>query len=121
MSLKDDEKRKAYQREYHKKWYAKPENAAKQKAKSKEVGKEQLIRNRKFVWKYKGEHPCTVCGETRPQCLDFHHNGNDKSFEIANMMNRRYSIKRIQSEIEKCDIVCKNCHADLHFKERKGD
>ena len=34
------------------------------------------------------------------------------------MVNRGYGIKRIQKEIDKCIVLCLNCHAKLHSKER---
>ena len=40
--------------------------------------------------------------------LEFDHVRGDKSMEIASM--RGFSLERITHEVEKCDIVCANCH-----------
>lgn len=62
---------------------------------------------------------CEICGESRWWCLDFHHTDpSSKETEIFDMINRNLSKKRILNEITKCVVVCKNCHADIHYKER---
>ena len=30
----------------------------------------------------------------------------------------QYSLKEVKKEIKKCVLVCANCHAELHEKER---
>lgn len=55
---------------------------------------------------------CAVCGETDTVCLDFHHL-NDKTFNISRAINR-YSFEQIKSEIDKCIVLCSNCHRKLH-------
>ena len=53
-------------------------------------------------------HPCLDCGETDPLVLEFDHK-KDKCFEIARGV-REKSWEQILSEIEKCEVVCANCH-----------
>ena len=53
-------------------------------------------------------HPCVDCGEPDPVLLEFDHI-RDKSFEIAAKLID-YSWKRILEEVEKCEVVCANCH-----------
>ena len=55
--------------------------------------------------------PCVDCGLTFPSCaMDFDHKGN-KTIEVAHMVSHGgYSRKRIQEEIDKCDLVCACCH-----------
>ena len=68
---------------------------------------------RNKILEYKATHPCVICGESDPCVLDFHHvDPNGKEFTVAEGMN--YTMERIMKEIEKCDIVCKNCHAKIH-------
>ena len=115
MPHKDPEERKKYNSKYNKEWYAK--NKKKKKLQSQKSRKRAVKRNRKFVEFYKIEHPCP-CGEKEPCCLSFHHESGDKTGNISDMVNRGYGLKRIQKEIEKCTILCLNCHAKLHNKEK---
>ena len=46
-------------------------------------------------------------------CLDFHHrNPSEKEYAWNDMIN--LSDEQILEELEKCDVLCKNCHAELH-------
>ena len=49
------------------------------------------------------------CGESNVVVLDFDHQGNKKS-SIADLYCGGSSLKKIQNEIKKCEVVCKNCH-----------
>lgn len=64
---------------------------------------------RKFLFDYYFCHPCVDCGETDPIVLEFDHI-KEKYANIAKMANRALSLERIKLEIEKCEVVCSNCH-----------
>lgn len=114
MPRKDIEARRNYNSEYQKKWYLKK----KKKEQAKKSRKRVIRRNRKYVEIHKLDHPC-FCGETEPCCLSYHHReGDKKEGNISDMVNRGYSITKIQTEIDKCNIMCLNCHARLHNKEK---
>jgi hypothetical protein len=54
---------------------------------------------------------CQVCGESDPVVLEFdHRDRTTKHFAIANAPRRGVSIPVFLAEIEKCDILCANCH-----------
>jgi len=95
-------------------------NKKKRREQTKKSRKRAILRNKKYVEAYKIQHPCP-CGETEPCCLSFHHKNEDKVGNISDMSNKGYSIKRIQKEIDKCDILCLNCHTKLHNQERIED
>ena len=117
MPLKDKKARRSYNSEYSKKWYAK--NKKKKKEQAKKSRKRAIRRNRIYVEEYKLAHPCPNCEETEPCCLSFHHrDGSEKEGNISDMVNRGYGISRIQREIDKCDVLCLNCHAKLHNMEK---
>lgn len=68
---------------------------------------------RELVREYKRKHNCVCCGETEPICLDFHHlDPSQKDFELSLVGGRGWN--NVKSEIEKCILVCKNCHAKIH-------
>lgn len=66
------------------------------------------IRRTEWLLEYFGANPCVVCGETDPLVLEFDHVG-DKKFTIAEHFLRA-SWAAIAAEIEKCEVVCANCH-----------
>jgi hypothetical protein len=68
----------------------------------------------------KGE-PCADCGRRfHPAAMHFDHRpGEDKKFEIGFGV-RRYSRKRLLTEIAKCDLVCANCHAVRTYRRIVG-
>jgi len=116
LPIKDKKARSSYNSEYNKKWYAK--NKKKKKEQAKKSRKRAVKRNRKYVEKDKLNRPCP-CGEAEPCCLSYHHTDNNKTGNISDMVNRGYSITRIQKEIDKCIVLCLNCHAKLHNKARE--
>lgn len=68
----------------------------------------------KLAYKTKCERGCHFCSEKYYACLDFHHIQN-KINTIGNMTKqKRYTVEDVQKEIEKCIVVCSNCHRKLH-------
>lgn len=64
---------------------------------------------------YKGGK-CIQCGITDPDMLAFHHrNEDDKSFIIS--WNRQKTWDKLKLELDKCDLLCMNCHTKLHRLE----
>jgi 5-methylcytosine-specific restriction endonuclease McrA len=61
-----------------------------------------------FLLDYFKSHPCTDCGESDPVVLEFDHL-RDKEFEIASGIHYR-AWRKVLAEIEKCEVVCSNCH-----------
>ena len=62
---------------------------------------------------YKGGK-CIVCGYNRYiGSLDFHHlNPEEKEFNIAQL--RSYSLTQLTKELDKCVLLCRNCHGEVH-------
>lgn len=62
--------------------------------------------------------PCADCGVAYPYfVMDFDHRG-DKVLEINRLVKRGPSLVSLQSEIDKCDVVCSNCHRARTFLKR---
>lgn len=54
---------------------------------------------------------CADCGGRFPACcMDFDHKPGTKHNEVGTLIARSSEWKTIQREIEKCDVVCANCH-----------
>jgi len=91
------------------------------KNKEKQLQRQRIKRDelRKYVLNIKQTSCCKVCGEKHIAVLDFHHrDSKTKDTTVAIAINREWSIKRLQQEIDKCDILCSNCHRKLHWNER---
>ena len=64
---------------------------------------------------------CLVCGESEKCCLDFHHiEPAEKSFNIRELIKKRTSLLVIQKEIDKCCVLCSNCHRTVHYMRNGG-
>jgi hypothetical protein len=77
-----------------------------------------LSRQRKFKLdciEYKGGR-CINCGYNRcAAALEFHHiNPAEKDVEISRMKCTKFS-ERTKKELDKCNLLCRNCHAEEHF------
>jgi hypothetical protein len=58
-------------------------------------------------------HPCVDCGKKYPSCvMDFdHRDGSHKHGNVGSLVSQAYFTKdRLFEEIQKCDLVCANCH-----------
>ena len=76
--------------------------------------KQRLRKLKTLAVEYKGGR-CTICGYCNCQAaLDFHHNDPSQKDPNWNKM-RRWSFDRVKRELDKCKLVCKNCHAEMHF------
>lgn len=67
---------------------------------------------------YKQSLQCIICGESRHWCLDFHHTDpSTKESNVSQMVVQNRSQEAILEEVSKCIVVCRNCHADIHYKQ----
>lgn len=67
---------------------------------------------------YKGGK-CNKCGYNKClAALQFHHlNPKEKDFIISNKLTT--SFKKIKNELDKCMLVCANCHFEIHNENYK--
>ena len=70
---------------------------------------------------YKGGK-CEICGYNKcDAALEFHHkNPDEKEFGIAYKGYTR-SLEECKKEVDKCILVCANCHREIHEEERDKD
>lgn len=100
-------------KEYHKKYYQNNKDYFYKKANS------SRIRNFNFVLEIKQKSECKSCKNNIAECLDFHHRNREKKISsISSMISRGVKLKTLKTEIEKCDILCVNCHRLIHFKDK---
>jgi transposase len=77
-------------------------------------------KTKKKLIEYKGGK-CELCGYSKcERALEFHHtNPNEKDFSIS---GRSLSFDKLKNEVDKCMLVCSNCHSEIHdglIKEEK--
>jgi predicted HNH restriction endonuclease len=68
---------------------------------------------------YKGGK-CEICGYNKYfGALEFHHKDpSQKDLQISKVRTRTFTDK-IKKELDKCQILCSNCHREIHFIENK--
>jgi hypothetical protein len=59
---------------------------------------------------------CSICGYSKCyEALDFHHlNPQDKEEGPAILIHKSYDLQEIFQELDKCILVCSNCHREIH-------
>lgn len=72
---------------------------------------------------YKGGMKCSRCGfdEPIPDCYAFHHRDpSQKDLNWNKMKVNNWRFERIKLELDKCDVLCHNCHSTVHYLERQN-
>lgn len=103
-----------------------PTNAARRaryyaKNKDKHYEGIKALRQKKlaYIREYKTGKPCLDCGVLYPPyVLDFDHPPGEKDFAIAKQ-GHQVSWQRLDEEMEKCDLICSNCHRLRTFAEER--
>jgi 5-methylcytosine-specific restriction endonuclease McrA len=74
-----------------------------------------LLRKSYFVKLLGGK--CVACGYHKNlAALHFHHkNPTDKKFSLDARIMSGTSIADLRTEIIKCELLCSNCHMELHY------
>ena len=111
MPYKDPEKRK----EALRRWYGRHRDEQITRV------KQQSGKIRTEVREYKESKPCADCGQCYPYyVMDFDHVRGEKKANIADILNRSCSRAALKAEIDKCDLVCSNCHRVRTHNRRTG-
>lgn len=81
--------------------------------------KTQKNNNVEFIENIK-KQGCEKCGDKRTYVLDFHHiNPQEKDNTIAHMI-KSSSLKKLAIEVDKCKLLCANCHREFHYLEKEN-
>lgn len=115
MPLKDPVLRAKYNKRYLKKHYSKNKTYYLDKNRKRRESLTIWVNNLK-------KYNCTDCGEFYPHyVMDFDHRENTiKILPVSIMVNNGYSKISISKEIEKCDLVCANCHRERTQKRLRS-
>ena len=93
-----------HMKEYRREHYKNNPAAYRQRARESTKRKTKFIRDAK-------DKPCTDCKSEYPYYVMQFDHLEDKKFNLSRMANR-CTWEQIKKEIEKCEVVCANCHAE---------
>jgi hypothetical protein len=81
--------------------------------------RDRVRQRRQFIDALKSERGgCQRCGFADIRALVFHHRDpSTKSFTIASIRGPGLRKEQILAEVEKCDLLCANCHMILHARD----
>jgi hypothetical protein len=88
--------------------------------KCRRTGQNNLTqKHKKVLVEYKGGR-CEICGYKKClAALDFHHrNPNEKDPKWVKM--RKWTPERVKKEVDKCQLLCRNCHSEIHYGNEQG-
>ena len=99
------------QNEYNRAWY--------RRNRKRVVGKTSARRRLICLWlrEYKSLKPCVDCGAVYPHyVMDLDHRDPETKVDHLSNMVRRKGLGAVKAEVEKCDLVCANCHRIRTFE-----
>ena len=86
------------------------------KCHSRDIGR-RLIEAREKAFEYRGDK-CEHCGYDKYRgALEFHHRDPTQKDPTG---LRAYKLSRLFAEVDKCVLLCANCHREEHDKLRLG-
>ena len=113
MPYKDESVRKKKHKEYSRKHYLKTQKETIQRTRE---NKAQL----KAEWQaYKSSLKCIKCGFNHIAALDFHHEDPSTKEHNVNRLISNKQFTKAYEEIQKCIVLCANCHRIHHYEEKK--
>ena len=126
---KNKDARQRYGREYywlHREKRLKQNKEWCNKNKSRVRNRKRLVYNtdvRDRLFRYKQERGlrCAICGYNKNwSALIWHHiEEGTKEINIATYARQRRGWTKVEEEIQKCVLLCHNCHSELHYPQAK--
>ena len=85
----------------------------------KEKNRLHNTKKKQFIDNLKESTPCTDCGLFFPSyVMEFDHRESRNGNPTVAALISKLGLARLKEEIEKCDLVCANCHRIRTFKRR---
>lgn len=88
-----------------------PERAAQSRNRARFKKKTQLD-------EIKAERGCERCGIRDSRVLDLHHRDPAQKLLAVSQIVSRYGWQAVLDEVDKCVVLCANCHRIIHYEER---
>lgn len=96
--------------QYHRDW------RKKHKIMNRRQSLKQFLKHKEFLWGIK-HNPCYDCGKEYPApVMDLDHINSHSKYNVTYELGDKKLIK----EIEKCQLVCSNCHRIRTWKRQNG-
>jgi hypothetical protein len=74
--------------------------------------------SREYTFNHLSNNPCSDCGEDDIIVLQFDHlNPKNKKNCVSTLITDGYRLETVKAEIEKCQVLCANCHARKTAKQ----
>ncbi len=74
--------------------------------------------NWEYVENYLKINHCADCGENNPIVLEFDHVRGTKLYAISELKRKSTNLKKLEEEINKCEVRCANCHRKVTHLRR---
>ncbi len=87
-----------------------------------EIERSQTLRTkmRMHLAEIKEKSGCVDCGRDFPYyVLDFDHVQGNKTYSLSYMC-RWHTLEEINEEMQKCEIVCANCHRERTYRRKQA-
>lgn len=97
-------------REYHRNW------ANINRKQRKRLNDKWRVKQQNNFSEFKSTLKCSHCPENDAVCLEFHHLDPTKKETAIGTVANKWSLKRLKAEIEKCIVLCANCHRKEHAR-----
>jgi len=122
MSARYSQKALENRRKYSLEYYRKHKGELKEKRKTNSVkikaaSHQSYLKRKAWYDALKLSLKCSRCSFSHPAAMDFHHRDpsvKDKRISV----NRFMSKTKYLLEMEKCDVLCSNCHRIVHYDLR---
>jgi predicted metal-binding protein len=86
-----------------------------------EAKQERRNKRRQFIYEEKLKRGgCSHCRITHPAVLEWHHlDPNIKEKDVSKLAVSFHTKEQLLEEMDKCEVLCANCHRILHWEERQ--
>lgn len=82
--------------------------------------KQKYQEKKNIIQELKSKCACAKCGDTRGYVLDYHHlDPKQKNNTVARLTSNNSNLDKTFEEIEKCIVLCANCHREFHYFEKQ--
>lgn len=82
--------------------------------------KKKYQEKKEIIQELKSQCSCAKCGDSRGYVLEYHHKDPSvKENTIARMTSNNFNLDKVYQEIQKCVVLCANCHREFHYFNNK--